>query len=101
MFGHLGAFESTQIHGCGEDILGTTNHIRRWRHDLDLLHAAGIRSLRYSVPWHRIERVPGRFDFSWLDGPMDHMRRIGLHPIVDPLHHTSFPCWLEGGLANP
>src|SRR3954447_25011866 len=100
MFGHMGAFESTKIHGWGVDILGTTNHIKRWRHDLDLLRDAGICSLRYSVPWHRIEQQPGVFDFSWLDGPMEYMRTAGLQPVVDPFHHTSFPDWLEGGMSN-
>jgi beta-glucosidase/6-phospho-beta-glucosidase/beta-galactosidase len=101
MFGHLGAFDGTKIHGWGVDILGSTNHIERWRHDLDMLSEAGIRNLRYSVPWHRIENAPGRFDFSWIDGPMEHMRATGMNPIVDPLHHTSFPDWLDEGLANP
>jgi hypothetical protein len=67
---HYGAFESTKIHGCGTDILETTRHIERWRHDLGLLHAAGIHDLRYSAPWHRLEHVPGSFDFRWMDGPM-------------------------------
>ena len=78
MYGHMGAFESTRIHGWGTDILATTNHIRRWRHDLDLLREAGINSLRYSVPWHRIESRPGTFDFSWIDGPLRLMRTTGL-----------------------
>jgi beta-glucosidase/6-phospho-beta-glucosidase/beta-galactosidase len=29
------------------------------------------------------------------------MRRLGIEPILDPLHHTSFPDWLVGGFANP
>ena len=98
---HYGAFESTKIHGSGTDILATTRHTERWEHDLDLLRHAGIRDLRYSVPWHRIEQQRGEFDFSWLDGPMEHMRRNGMDPVVDLLHHTSFPDWLENGFANP
>lgn len=98
---HLGAFESTKIHGTGEDILGTTRHDERWQHDLDLLHGAGVRQLRYSVPWHRIERTPGVFDWSWMDGPMGYLETHGMVPILDPLHHTSFPDWLEDGFANP
>ena len=101
VFPHFGAFESTNIIGSGTDILGTTRHIERWRDDLELLAGSSILDLRCSVPWHRIERVPGEFDFTWLDGPMEHMRRVGLNPIVDPLHHTSFPGWLDRGLGNP
>ncbi|HYP07466.1 MAG TPA: family 1 glycosylhydrolase [Bryobacteraceae bacterium] len=100
-FPRLGAFESTKIHGSGEDILGTTRHIDRWRHDLEMLRASGISQLRYSIPWHRIESISGRFDWDWMDGPMAYMRRHGMQPIVDPLHHTSFPDWMKGGFAHP
>jgi beta-glucosidase/6-phospho-beta-glucosidase/beta-galactosidase len=56
--------------------------------------------LRYSIPWHRIEQSAGRFDWDWIDGPMDYMQKHGMQPIVDPLHHTSFPDWLENGFDN-
>jgi beta-glucosidase/6-phospho-beta-glucosidase/beta-galactosidase len=36
-----------------------------------------------------------------MDGPLQFMRDSGLDPIVDPLHHTSFPDWLEGGFLHP
>jgi hypothetical protein len=62
-FPHIGAFESTQLPGSGNDVLGTTRHIERWRSDLELLRSASLMHLRYSVP-SRIERVPGVFDFS-------------------------------------
>ncbi len=97
----FGAFESTYIHGSGKDVLETTRHLERWRHDLDLLLSAGIRHLRYPIPWHRIERTRGAYDFTCIDGPMDYMRRQGMRPVVDPLHHTSFPEWLTGGFVHP
>jgi beta-glucosidase/6-phospho-beta-glucosidase/beta-galactosidase len=100
-YGHFGAFESTKLGDTGTDILGTTNHIERWEHDLNLLLAASIRDTRYSVPWHRIETSPGVFDFQWLDGPMKFMQKNGMKPILDPLHHISYPEWLTDGFANP
>src|SRR5436305_1770927 len=98
---HYGAFESTRIHGCSADILDTTRHHEFWSTDLEMLHAAGIRRLRYSAPWHKIEPHPNVFDFSWLDQPLCFMRQAGMSPVLDPLHHTSFPDWLVGGFANP
>ena len=100
MFNHLGGFESTHIFNSGQDILGTTRHIELWRNDLCLLLESGIRTLRYSIPWHRIEQKPGEFDWTWMDGPMRFMQSVGLEPIVDPLHHTSFPTWLTDGFLN-
>ena len=87
-FPHLGAFESTRIHGSGKDILGTTRHIELWQQDLELLRTGGISELRYSIPWHRIEGSPGVFDWRWMDGPMRFLELHGMDPIVDPLHHT-------------
>lgn len=98
---HLGAFESTKIHGSGRDILDTTHHWQRWEHDLGLLVDAGIRHVRYSAPWHRIERQPGEWDWQWMDGPMRFMQRHGMRPIMDPLHLCSFPDWLTNGFAHP
>src|SRR3954469_9115212 len=100
-YAHYGAFESTKLIGTGTDILGTSRHIERYKEDLELLYAASLRDLRYSVPWHRIEREPGKFDFHWFDGAMSCMQSLGMRPILDPLHHVSFPDWLEQGFANP
>lgn len=101
LYPHLGGFESTYIFGTGQDILGTTHHVELWREDLNLLLKSGMRGLRYSVPWHRIEKSPGQFDWSWMDGPIQFMYKSGLEPIVDPLHHTSFPDWLSDGFLHP
>ncbi|CAA9589488.1 MAG: GH1, partial [uncultured Thermomicrobiales bacterium] len=83
------------------DVLGLTRHDERWHDDLVLVRDAGIRRLRYPIPWHRIERVRGRYDWGWLDEVLAGMRELGLSPIADPVHHTSFPRWLEDGFLNP
>ena len=98
---HFGAFESTLIHGSGVDVLETTRHLENCCEDLDLLRRAGVKNLRYPAPWHRIEASPDHFDFAWMDKPMQHMRREGMKPVIDLLHHTSFPEWLENGFLNP
>ncbi|MDP9055631.1 MAG: beta-galactosidase [Acidobacteriota bacterium] len=81
--------------GSGLDIIETTGHLRKWREDLDLLRAAGVSDLRYPAPGHRIESSPGHFDFTWMDEPMSHRWRQGMNPVIDLLHHTSFPDWLD------
>jgi beta-glucosidase/6-phospho-beta-glucosidase/beta-galactosidase len=100
-FPHLGAFESIKIHGSGQDVLATTRHDQFWHEDLQMLSDAGILDLRYPVPWHRIEASPGEFDWSWMDGPAALLHELKMRPIFDPLHHVSFPDWLEGGFAHP
>ena len=96
----LSGFESTHIFGSGTDVLATTKHYDLVEQDLRLAKATGMKQMRYSVPWHEIEKVPGRYDWGWMDKAMGHMRDLGIEPILDPLHHTSFPDWLLGGFAN-
>jgi beta-glucosidase/6-phospho-beta-glucosidase/beta-galactosidase len=77
-----------------------TKHTEYVEDDLKLVSECGLDLLRYSAPWHSIERVPGVYDWSWMDRAMNRMRDLGIAPILDPLHHTSFPAWLHGGFAN-
>ena len=96
----LTGFESTYLPDHDTDILETTRHLELFERDLELVASSGIRSLRYPVPWHRIEQEPGRYDWTWMDAVLAEVRRLGLDPIVDPIHHTSFPAWLERGFLD-
>jgi Beta-galactosidase len=66
-----------------------------------MLQDANLFDLRYPVPWHRIEAEQGCFDWRWMDGPMTRLYELGFKPILDPLHHVSFPEWLQDGFRNP
>ncbi|MDB4984696.1 MAG: hypothetical protein JWM20_875 [Patescibacteria group bacterium] len=99
-------FETTRIIQRGEprkgvrDVLEETLHYEYYSEDLKLLSKTGISTFRAGIPWHRIEYAPGRYDWTWLDNYMHAIRELGLDPIMDPLHHTSFPRWLVGGFSN-
>lgn len=97
----LSGFESTYIHdGQGLDVLDLTEHSIRFREDFAAVADAGVKTLRYSIPWHKIERERGAYDWRWLDAAMAALGERGLDIIADPLHHTSFPDWLTGGFAD-
>ncbi len=96
----IGAFESTYMPAHDVDILETCGHVDRWRDDLELLRAHGVARLRYPIRWHRIERQPGEYDWSHTDDVMAYMRSEGFDPIVDLVHHTSYPRWLTGSFAD-
>lgn len=98
---YLSGFEGTQMFGHGVDVLDTSEHTLRYKADLSLLAADGISEFRCCIPWHKVESVRGIYDWSWMDSYLGYARRLGLKPIADPLHHTSFPEWLELGFANP
>src|SRR5215212_5288059 len=83
------------------DILATSNHLRLFRQDLALVRASGITSARYPVPWHRIEKKPGRYDWTWMDQAMAALDANGINPIIDLVHHVSIPTWIHRGFAHP
>ena len=97
----IGAFESTYMPRHDVDVLETSGHLERWREDLLLLRDCGVRRLRYPVRWHRVEAEAGSYDWSLTDQVLGFMADEGLEPIVDLVHHTSYPRWLEGGLGDP
>jgi beta-glucosidase/6-phospho-beta-glucosidase/beta-galactosidase len=94
-------FESTYQPAHDVDVLETTGHATRWKEDLALLRSCGVTRLRYPVRWHRIEAEPGTLDWTATDHVMGYLHDNGFRPIVDLLHHTSYPRWLTGGLGDP
>ncbi len=97
----VAGFESTYLPAFGVDALELTDHARRWREDLEGVLAAGVRHLRYPLRWHRIEPEPGRFDWSETDAVLGHLHEHDAVPIVDLVHHTSYPDWLTDGFRAP
>ena len=98
---YLSGIESTYIHGTGKDVMDLTRHTELFRQDLRLVRDCGLDQLRYSIPWHAVERIQGQYNWSWVDQALGCMRTLGIDPILDPLHHTSFPDWLTDGFADP
>jgi beta-glucosidase/6-phospho-beta-glucosidase/beta-galactosidase len=96
----IGGFETTYMPGCDRDVAETTGHVEHRRSDLELLRSTGVTTLRYPVRWHRVEARPGRFDWTETDHVMELLDETGLSPIVDLVHHTSYPRWLQDGFAD-
>jgi beta-glucosidase/6-phospho-beta-glucosidase/beta-galactosidase len=96
----IGAFESTYLPAHDVDILETSGHVARWREDLALLRELGVTRLRYPVRWHRVQPAPDVEDWGHTDEVLAHLRDEGLEPILDLVHHTSYPRWLTDGFAD-
>lgn len=75
----------------------------------DYLLKLGIHSIRLQGGWAKCERKKGRYDFSWLDEPVDFALAHGLNPVLEtdygnPLYKGGggrdlaggFPCGEEG-----
>ncbi|MEE6296345.1 glycosyltransferase [Georgenia wangjunii] len=96
----LAGFESTYVPAAGLDAFDLTRHAETWRADLDAVLGAGVRHLRYPLRWHRIEREPGVYDWREADAVLGHLRDRGAVPVVDLVHHTSYPDWLSDGFRG-
>jgi beta-glucosidase/6-phospho-beta-glucosidase/beta-galactosidase len=99
-FEYITGFESTLIHGTGLDVAETSRHLDVYKEDFALLKKDGIKLIRYPILWHRIEKFKGEYDWALTDELMAELKKENIEIIADPLHHTSFPEWLEHGFAS-
>lgn len=49
----------------------------------DYLPQLGIRSIRLQGGWAKCEREKGKYDFAWLDEPVDFALSHGLNPVLE------------------
>src|SRR3954466_277885 len=76
------------------------DHYRLWRQDIDLAADLGISTIRYGIPWYKVNPNPGQFDWSWTDAVLDHLVAVkGLTPIIDLMHYGT-PLWLDNHFVN-
>ena len=76
------------------------DHYRLWRQDIDLAADLGVDSIRYGIPWYRVNPSPGVYDWSWTDEVLEHLVvNRGLTPIVDLMHYGT-PLWLDNHFVN-
>ena len=73
--------------GARLDMIAATQHDRFIREDYQQLLPFGIRTVRDTVRWHLVERSPGVFDFSSVDGQIAAAREHGIQIIWDLCHY--------------
>lgn len=81
------------------------DHVHRWREDIELASSLGLRALRYSVEWSRIQPDADLVENRWIHhyiGRAIAMRELGIEPIIT-LHHFTNPKWFSrlGGWERP
>jgi beta-glucosidase len=70
-------------------------HYDHWREDLALARDAGLKALRWGVPWYRVQPAPDEFDWQWIDQVLPYMvEELGITPIIDLMHYGC-PFWLR------
>ena len=94
--------EGTHIGQSDTNILETTRHHELYKRDLiQIAIADGIKKVRIVIPWPKIEKKRNKYDWTWCDLYLAFIRRLGLTPVVDLIHHTSTPKYLKGGFLDP
>ena len=88
----------------GADPSAATDHYARWREDLALMSAMGVRCYRMGMEWSRVEPEDGVFDEAAIAHYREEIQALldkGIRPLLT-LWHFSNPLWLEerGGFAN-
>ena len=76
-----------------------TQHYHYWYDDLALARECGATTIRYGIPWYRIEPARGRFVWDWLDRVADRLDELGLEPLIDLMHYGT-PLWLDNQFAH-
>jgi beta-glucosidase len=78
-----------------------TGHLEQWRADLARAANTGASTIRYGLPWHRVNPAPGEFDWEWADQVIDYLAGdAGLRIILDLVHYGT-PAWLADSFADP
>ncbi len=81
------------------------DHFRRWKEDIDLMHAMGLQIYRLGVEWARLEPEEGKFDEAAAGAYrelLSYINSLGIKPLVT-LHHFANPMWFErrGAFETP
>ena len=82
------------------DEYALTGHYDRWQSDFSLARELGVTSMRYGIPWHRINPAKDVWDFSWTDEALERLLELGIQPVVDLVHY-GLPGWIEGAFLHP
>jgi len=76
-------------------------HYEHWREDLSLARDLGLGTIRWGVPWYKVEPERGRFDWQWIDDVIHFLvEDLKVPPIIDLMHYGC-PFWLKREFANP
>ena len=81
------------------DLLEECGHYERFEEDLHLIKDLGLKVVRYGLPYYKMSRTEGRYDWEFADKAMRKIQELELIPILD-LMHFGVPSWI-GDYQNP
>jgi beta-glucosidase/6-phospho-beta-glucosidase/beta-galactosidase len=81
------------------DLLKECGHYEHLKEDVRLVQEMGLKVLRYGLPYYKIHKGKGKYDWTFADEAMNEMQRLNITPILDLLHF-GVPNWI-GDFQNP
>ena len=96
--------DGTQVIEQGTDLTKLNGHAAKFREDFALVAKIGLQSFRYPILWQDIESAPEQYSWRHTDTIMESLKQLqaaGVEIIIDLLHHTCFPRWLQRGFLDP
>ena len=96
------AIEGSTIPQLNVDQMDWTQHYNFWKEDLRRVRAElGIKHLRVSPPWYKLNPGPGIYDWEWWDEYTNYaVNELGFELMVD-LAHFGTPLWMLKQWAEP
>lgn len=78
-----------------------TDHYKLWRSDIHRVKSLGVDSLRWGIPWYKIEPERGVYDWSWTDEVIPYIvEEKGITLILDFMHYGT-PLWMKDSFFDP
>lgn len=97
-------FEPTAIPDAQPEAYGSleaSGHYDMFEDDLRLVkEELGVSVVRMPVPWYRIEKQEGQYDWEWMDRYIARCEELGIECIADICHHSSAPIWTDFSKEN-
>lgn len=96
------AIEGSTIPQMNVDQMDWTQHYNFWKQDLRRVRAElGVKHLRVSPPWYKLNPGPGIYDWSWWDEYTDYaVNTLGFELMID-LAHFGTPLWMLQQFGDP
>lgn len=88
----------------GENCHNACDHYHRWKEDVEIMKALGLKAYRFSISWSRVIPRRGEVNEKGLEfyrNLVDALVEAGIEPLVT-LFHSDMPVWAfeAGGWSN-
>lgn len=78
-----------------------TDHYRLWKTDFDNISSIGLDSVRWGIPWYKIQPERDRWNWSFPDKVIPYIaEEKGLNLVLDLMHY-GVPNWMDKAFLDP